>query len=77
MDTNQGPESQKEWWRHAREPALGPPVTTLMMEEAEGDLEDFERRYGSLMDVCDLVRSARLRLIARMKELKFDGRWRS
>jgi hypothetical protein len=29
-------------------------------------LEDFERRYGGLMDVCDLVRSARL-LIAQMK----------
>ncbi|HEY0726385.1 MAG TPA: hypothetical protein VGD41_20900 [Pyrinomonadaceae bacterium] len=40
------------------------------MEEAEGDLEDFERRYSGLMDVCDLVRSARLRVIAHMKELE-------
>jgi hypothetical protein len=40
------------------------------MEEAEDDLEDFERRYSGLMDVCDLVRLARLRLIARVKELE-------
>jgi hypothetical protein len=45
------------------------PVVTLM-EEAEDDLEDFEQRYSGLMDVCDLVRMARLRLLARMKELE-------
>jgi hypothetical protein len=45
------------------------PVITLI-EEAEDDLEDFEQRYRGLMDVCDLVRMARLRLLARMKELE-------
>ena len=55
---------------YGREPALtSTPVKTLM-DEAEGDLEDFERRYSGLMDVCDLVRSARLRLIAHVKELE-------
>ena len=55
---------------YTREPGLAPlPVITLM-EEAEDDLEDFERRYSGLMDVCDLVRSARLRLIAHVKELQ-------
>jgi hypothetical protein len=53
---------------YAREPRLAPMPVMTLMEEAEDDLEDFERRYSGLMDVCDLVRSARLRLIARMKE---------
>ena len=51
------------------EPAFPLMPVRPLMEEAEGDLEDFERHYRGLMDVCDLVRSARLRLIARMKEL--------
>ena len=55
---------------YAREPGLAPMPVITLMEEAEDELEDFERRYSGLMDVCDLVRLARLRLIARVKELE-------
>jgi hypothetical protein len=48
-----------------------------LLQQAEKDLQSWERRYAELADICDLVRSARTKLRKKIEASKGEARPRA
>lgn len=61
-------------YRSAEDVVMSRELSTLVLRQAERDLEAFEKRYAELAEICQIVRTARDRTRQRRTELESQPR---